>query len=115
VVLLHGPDIAFAEEMDMKKYSALFANGQTKNELVNRITVHELEDKWHLMQDHTIESLADLQDSDLNTEIINLAKPHPFVKTKENSISWNIKHTMWHCGQIGMIKRVVDKRYDFGF
>jgi len=42
-----------------------------------------------------------------------MPKPHPFVTTKENAISWNVKHTMWHCGQIAMLKRVIDKALDF--
>ena len=58
--------------------------------------------------------LDNLQDKDLNDDIFKFPKPHPFVKTKENSISWNIKHTMWHCGQIAMLKRIVDKPLDFG-
>ncbi|WP_216824389.1 hypothetical protein [Emticicia sp. TH156] len=35
-------------------------------------------------------------------------------KTKFEALDWNIKHTLWHCRQIGLLKRVVDKRYDFG-
>ena len=30
------------------------------------------------------------------------------------ALEWNINHTMYHCGQIGVLKRVVDARYDFG-
>ncbi len=39
---------------------------------------------------------------------------HPVAKTKFEAIDWNIKHTMYHCGQIGILRRIVDKRYDFG-
>lgn len=66
------------------------------------------------MQKQTIETFDYLRDKDLNDEIFKLPKPHPFVKSKEDSISWNIKHTMWHCGQMGVLKRVIDKSLDFG-
>jgi hypothetical protein len=114
IVLLNGPNKDFAEKIDMKKYSGLFANGLKRNELLSEVTVINLKENWILMQKQTIETLDYLQDKDLNDEIFKLPKSHPFVKTKEDSISWNIKHTMWHCGQMGILKRVVDKSLDFG-
>jgi uncharacterized damage-inducible protein DinB len=113
-VLLNGPNKDLAEKIDMKKYSGLFANGLKRNELSSEVTVIELKENWTLMQKQTIETLEYLRDKDLNNEIFKLPKPHPFVKSKEDSISWNIKHTMWHCGQMGILKRVVDKSLDFG-
>ncbi|TAE75149.1 MAG: DinB family protein [Bacteroidetes bacterium] len=114
VVLLDGPNKDFAEKINMKKYSGLFANGQKRGELFSEITVDELKEKWDLMQNQTIKILDNLQDKDLNNEIFKLLKPHPFVKTKENSISWNVKHTMWHCGQIATLRRIIDKPLDYG-
>ena len=29
------------------------------------------------------------------------------------AISWNIKHTMWHCCQIATIKRLIHGVYDY--
>jgi hypothetical protein len=115
IVLLHGPDKTLSEQIDMKKYSDLFAKGDKRKELLNQVTAHELEEKWNWMQDHTMDAIADLQDKDLNDETFRTHRPHPFVRTIENAISWNIKHTMWHCGQMAILKRIVDERYDFGF
>ena len=115
IVLLHGPDRLLANQLDMQKYSELFAKGDKRKELLTRVTAHELEEKWHIMQDHTLESIADLQDKELKDVTFQTQRPHPFVKTIENAISWNIKHTMWHCGQMAILKRIVDERYDFGF
>lgn len=114
VVLVNGPQKEFAEKLNMKKYSGLFANGLKKRELLSEVTVEELKKNWELMQNQTIETLANLQDKDLSSEIFKLPKLHPFVKTKVNAISWNIKHTMWHSGQMGMLKRIIDKPLDFG-
>lgn len=41
------------------------------------------------------------------TEIEMLTKQTP------GALSWNIKHTMWHCGQIVMLKRIIDKPHNF--
>lgn len=30
------------------------------------------------------------------------------------AVSWNMEHTMWHCGQLALLKRIFGKRYDFG-
>jgi DinB superfamily len=114
IVLLIGPKKDFAESINLKKYSGLFSNGQRRKELISEITVQELLDNWKSMQTLTNETLTRLQDTDLNHDIFSMPKPHPFVKTKENAISWNVKHTMWHCGQIAMLKRVIDKPFDFG-
>ena len=114
VVLLNGPDKEIAEKIDMKKYSGLFAKGVKINELSSEVTVSQLKENWEFIQKQTIKFLDYLQENDFNNEIFKLPKPHPFVRTKEDSISWNIKHTMWHCGQMGILKRVVDKSLDFG-
>ena len=114
IVLLTGPQKDFAQSINLKKYSDFFANGQRRKELVSEVTVQELIDNWKSIQTLTIETLTDLQDTDLGCEIFKMPKPHPFVKTRENSISWNIKHTMWHCGQIATLKRIIDKPMIFG-
>lgn len=114
VVLINGPQIEFAQKISIKRYSGLFSNGIKKKELTSEVSVKELLINWKLIQDKTIEVLSDLNDDNLDREIYKLPKPHPFVKTQQDAISWNIKHTMWHCGQIAMLKRVIDKPFDFG-
>jgi|SRR6188768_26273 len=53
--------------------------------------------------------LDDLQSSLHPTEI-----PHPIAKNKFEALDWNIKHTMWHCGQLGILMRIGGERFDFG-
>ncbi len=114
IVLIIGPQHDFSESINMKKYSRLFATGQKRKELSSEISGKELADNWQSIQTLTIQTLTNLQDSDINTETFKMQKSHPFVRTKENSISWNIKHTMWHCGQMAMLKRIIDTPLDFG-
>lgn len=42
------------------------------------------------------------------------APEHPVATNKQEAISWNIKHTMWHCGQMAILKRVINSRIGFG-
>ena len=114
VVLITGPQQEFAEKILIKKYSGLFAKGTRMKELMTEIAVEDLLKNWQLMQEKTIEILSSLDDDHLVNEIYQTPRHHPFVKTKQDSLSWNIKHTMWHCGQIGMLRRVIDKSFDFG-
>jgi hypothetical protein len=114
IVLLKGPDKEFAQQLNMSKYSQLFAKGLKKNELVHAVTVTELIDKWEAVTDKAIGVMRELNDEELIQEIHKMPKPHPFVKTRQDSISWNIKHTMWHCGQMGILKRVIDQPIEFG-
>jgi hypothetical protein len=55
-----------------------------------------------------------LTESDLESELEKTDTPHPIAKNKYEALDWNIKHTMWHCGQLGILKRIIDKRFDFG-
>ncbi|WP_439557278.1 hypothetical protein [Dyadobacter sp.] len=81
---------------------------QTKNayEWTNRLFDAVPVDKW--------ETVPEVVVAELNNPLEPTPTPHPIATTKFEAIDWNIKHTMYHCGQIGMISRVVEKRYDFG-
>jgi len=39
---------------------------------------------------------------------------HPLAKTKFDALDWNVKHTMWHCGQLGILVRIAGERFNFG-
>lgn len=114
VVLINEPHKEFAQKINIKKYSSLFSNGLKRKELLSEISINEILNNWDLMQKQTLETINNLNDADLSSEIYQMPKPHPFVKTKANSISWNIKHNMWHCGQMATLKRIVDKPLDLG-
>ncbi|WP_248480271.1 hypothetical protein [Spirosoma liriopis] len=66
------------------------------------------------MQQKSLAILASLQDWELDQPLELTPTAHPIATTKREAIDWNIKHTMYHCGQLGLIKRVVDQRHDFG-
>ncbi|MBI1836859.1 MAG: DinB family protein [Flavobacteriia bacterium] len=115
VVLLVGPNEIVKETIDLKKYAEFFYKGNKKLEIKSHFQIQQLKSDWDFMCDLSIKTIGNLNEKELNKEIFKLPKEHPFVKTKEDSISWNIKHTMWHCGQIAQLKRIVDSSLDLGF
>ena len=66
------------------------------------------------MQEGSLEIIHSLSEGDLHKALEPLKDPHPVAKTKFEAIDWNIKHTMWHCGQMASWKRMVDQPYDYG-
>lgn len=115
IVLINGQQNDLSVEFPVKKYSNLFAKGEKKRALLPEVSVKELLCNLELIHHKTLQTIAELNVEDLLNAVVATSKPHPFVKNKQESISWNIKHTMMHCGQMAMLKRVIDKPFDYGF
>ena len=112
IVLIGSPQEDISNEINVKKYSEFFMSGEKRNEMKSEFTRETILKNWELLKEKAIEFISKLTDEDLDSEIFKLPKEHPFAKTKEDALSWNIKHTMWHCGQIATLKRIVDKPFD---
>jgi uncharacterized damage-inducible protein DinB len=66
-------------------------------------------------QQKVIDTIDTLTSDDLTQDVLQPVKQkHPVAETKLEAVSWNIKHTMWHCGQIASIKRLIHGGYDYG-
>lgn len=112
VVLIGSPQENISNEINVKKYSEFFMSGEKRNEIQIEFTREIILKNWNLLKVKAIEFISKLSDKELNNEIFKLPNEHPFAKIKEDAISWNIKHTMWHCGQIATLQRIVDKPFD---
>jgi hypothetical protein len=112
VVLIGSPQEHISSKLNLKKYSEFFTASEEKTELIKHFNVDELVENWEFIKLKSIEFITKLSDSDLELEIFKLPKEHPFAKSKLDAISWNIKHSMWHCGQIATITRIIDKPFD---
>lgn len=108
-----GFQMDILKQIPMREYAELFTNAHP-TQSVGKADPKELEDQLRLIQEKSLDVIGSLSDKDLTHSVEPTKMPHPIAKTKLDAIDWNIKHTMWHCGQLGMIKRAVDKRYDFG-
>lgn len=111
VIVGHQKDLF--QKIPFKQYDEIFTSGKP-SDVNGKIDPVILLDQLKLMQGRSLEILRSLDSKILNNALEPTSIPHPIAKTKFESIDWNIKHTMYHCGQIGLIKRVIDERYDFG-
>lgn len=113
VMVIVGHQRDLLEKIPMRQYDEVFTNGQP-SDIKGRVDPILLLGQLKLMQTRSMEIITTLTPEKLHVTLEPTRIPHPIAKTKFESLDWNIKHTMYHCGQIGILKRIVDKRYDFG-
>ncbi|WP_428659434.1 DinB family protein [Runella sp.] len=111
VIVGHQPDII--QKIPLKEYDGLFTNALPEN-ATGKTNPQDLLNHLAVVQQKSINIISALTPSQLEEKLVATPTPHPIAKTKFEAIDWNIKHTMYHCGQIGMLKRIIDERYDFG-
>ncbi|MDG3581392.1 hypothetical protein [Galbibacter pacificus] len=58
-----------------------------------------------------METIQKISENELDMPLKELQPPHPIAKTKYGAIDWNIKHTMWYCGQLSMINGIINKHF----
>jgi DinB superfamily len=111
VIVGHQMDII--QKIPLKKYDELFTKDLPRKS-IGLTNAASLFDQLKMVQQKSISIIKGLTLMQLENQLEPTPTPHPIARTKFEAIDWNIKHTMYHCGQIGLIKRVIDKRYDFG-
>lgn len=113
VMVIKGHQMDILQTIPMREYSDLFTASAPKSAL-GKTSSETLLVNLKMMQQKSIDILRSVSISELNSPLEPTPTPHPIAKTKFEAIDWNIKHTMYHCGQIGILSRVVGKRFDFG-
>ncbi|MCF2443222.1 DinB family protein [Dyadobacter sp. CY345] len=113
IMVIRGHQMDILQKLPIKDYSDLFTVSAPILSVGKTDSMKLLQD-LKIMQQKSMDILAALSDSELNSPLEPTPTPHPIATTKFEAIDWNIKHTMYHCGQIGMLRRIVDQRYDFG-
>ncbi|WP_220628142.1 DinB family protein [Confluentibacter sediminis] len=113
VMVIKGHQVDILRQIPLKEYDAYFTEGNPEM-TIGKLDSRTLFEQLHFMQKSSLEIIKNLIDEDLSKPLKPSAIPHPIAKNKLESLDWNIKHTMYHCGQIGILKRIVDKRHDFG-
>ncbi|GAB3789140.1 DinB family protein [Spirosoma horti] len=113
IMVIRGHQMDMLQQLPIREYSELFTlSGPDQS--VGQVESAKLRADLVVMQQRSLATLATLHVWELDNPLEPTPTPHPIATTKREAIDWNIKHTMYHCGQIGLIKRVVDKRHDFG-
>lgn len=111
VVVGHQPEIL--ERLPLREYNRLYTQGSPLD-VVGQRAQEQLRQDLMLVEQKSLDVLHSLNPEILDHALEPSQVKHPVASTKFEAIDWNIKHTMWHCGQLGMLKRLVDERFDFG-
>jgi len=110
VTVGHQRDIF--ENMPLKTYGELFSFGKPEG-TIGQTNPSDLKTHLEIMQDKSIDVIKSLSNSDLKSDLEPTKMKHPVANNKFEALDWNIKHTMWHCGQISTLKRVLGVGYQF--
>jgi len=113
IMVITGHRMDILQQVPMKEYDKLFTHA-APIEAAGKTDPVRLRNQLFLLQARSLDTIRGLTPEDLEKNIEPIGVPHPVAKSKFDAIDWNIKHTMWHCGQIGILKRIIDQRYDFG-
>lgn len=108
----HIPELI--ENLNLRLYTEHCNYNTFAKDMVGRTEPKQLMEHLKIMQEQSLTVIGSLSENDLQKTVEPTKVPHPVAKIKFEAIDWNIKHTMWHCGQIATIKRIVDNSYDYG-
>lgn len=107
----HQPDVL--AKIPLREYAGLYIKTPAKQS-AGRVNPEVLHEQLLFVEEKSIASIQSLSADQLQLPLEPTTVPHPIAKNKFEAIDWNIKHTMWHCGQIGILSRVVHQAFDFG-
>lgn len=113
ILVIHGHQPDILKQIPLKEYHPYFTQGEPQH-CVGKFSAAILYKQLLLMQEYSIQTIRSVTDTALQAPLEASDIPHPIAATKFEAIDWNIKHTMWHCGQIAVLKRLVDQRFNFG-
>lgn len=99
---------------NFQNYITWFAFGKSPKEVAHFASAEVLAQHLEAIHEKSIQSIRKLTEENLQEPLAPAKVPHPIAKNKYEALSWNVQHTMWHGGQLGILKRVLDERYDFG-
>ncbi|MCF0074356.1 DinB family protein [Dyadobacter sp. CY261] len=113
IMVIRGHQMDILRQLPVKDYSDLFTVAPA-DQSTGKFTAEKLFADLKTMQQKSLDILATVTEEELQNPLEPTPTPHPIAKTKFEAIDWNMKHTMYHCGQIGILRRIVDRRFDFG-
>lgn len=113
ILVITGHQADILRELPLKRYAELFTAGSPLT-VVGQFDPVQLRKHLGLMQERSIMVIESLPAGRLDDALEPVLPAHPVAKNKFEALDWNIKHSMWHCGQLGLLKRVINVRMEFG-
>lgn len=113
ILVIAGHQTDLLPSIPLNNYNTLFTDASPRL-CLGKIKPEDLNHHLTLVQKKSIDIISALSPNDLEQPLEPTPFPHPIAKTKLEALDWNIKHAMYHCGQIGILKRIIHGRFDFG-
>jgi hypothetical protein len=113
IMVIRGHQMDILRQLPIKEYNDYFTVARAEQSS-GRFSPEKLLADLKVMQQKSLEILGTIKPEELETSLVPTPVRHPVATNKFEAIDWNAKHTMYHCGQIGILRRVVDQRFDFG-
>lgn len=115
ILVVTGFDEEITSTINLRAHNERFGYDSAPKDLIGQTSPKDLKKLLLFMQQKVIKNISSLNLRDLESNVEQpIKQKHPVATTKLEAISWNIKHTMWHCGQIASIKRLIHGGFDFG-
>ncbi|MDT3403770.1 DinB family protein [Mucilaginibacter terrae] len=112
VMVIKGHRSNILQKLPLKEYDKLFIDG-APIAVAGKISPADLHSQLKFISSASLEIISSLRPEELEEMLADTTTPHPVAKNKFEALDWNIKHTMWHCGQIAILKRITNNRFDF--
>lgn len=113
IMVIKGHQMDIIKRIPMKEYDEYFTNSSPEL-TIGKVDSNTLVEQLDFIQKRSLNIIDNLTSEELYQSLEPSPVPHPVAKNKLEALDWNVKHTMYHCGQIGILKRIVDERHDFG-
>ncbi|WP_025763504.1 DinB family protein [Dyadobacter tibetensis] len=113
IVSVFGHQSEYLSQIPVKEYSALFTKGNPRH-IPATISAEILRNQLEITSVYSLKFIGTITEDMLEKKLAMGKTPHPVATNVYEALDWNIKHTMWHCGQLGMLKRAINGRWDFG-
>ena len=113
ILCIQGPPMTLFTKIPAREYSVWYVKASQKLS-VGKTSPLVLREHLSMVEEYSLATLRSLNDADLDLPLESTQMKHPIATTKFGAIDWNIKHTMYHCGQLGLLKRAIHERFNFG-
>jgi hypothetical protein len=113
ILVIKGHQEDILKQVPIKKYTELYTFNSLPKNSIEKLTTAELKNHLEIIEKKSVEIINSLTPEELKSELIPGKVEHPVARTRFEAIDWNIKHTMWHCGQLASLKRILGYPYKF--
>ncbi len=113
ILVIKGHQKDILEQVPIQKYAELYGLDSSPKNAVEKMTTTTLKSHLKIIEEKSLEIINSLTPEELTKELIPGKVEHPVAKNKFEALDWNIKHIMWHCGQLASLKKILGYPHAF--